>query len=243
MIIAVVSVAVYSLLPLILIGVLGSRQIQADPAVALRPLAEQVAGDLSGLVIGVLVLALLLGTNMVMIASSRTLYQIARDGNGWRFLGSVNRHGVPANALRFDFGINALLLLAVFAMNKGRASDVPLALLAASNVGYILSISLALIAAWLNHRKTSRASGFLRIRPGLMRIALTLAIFNLILLLTAGFAWGWPNVLLGAAVLVGITAVFARGYRHAPVSPTQKLQPVCIAWRTTPRVHSAEKLQ
>lgn len=241
-VIAVVSVLVYSLLPLILIGVLGSQRIQDDPAVALRPLAEQVAGGAAGLVVGVLVLALLLGTNMVMIASSRTLYQLARDGNAWRFLGTVNRHGVPANALRFDFGVNTLLLLTVFAINRGRTSDVPLALLAASNVGYILSISLALIAAWLNHHERRQASGFLRIRPGLMRVALALAVFNLALLLTAGFAWGWLNLLLGAVVLTGITAAFARGYRQVQAEPVPNSQPVCIAWGAAARVHSAEQL-
>jgi amino acid transporter len=243
MIIAVVSVVVYSLLPLILTGVLGTARIQADPAVALRPLAEQVAGGLAGLIVGVLVLALLLGTNMVMIASSRTLYQLARDGNAWRFLGAVNRHGVPANALRFDFGVNALLLAGVFAINHGQTSDLPLALLAASNVGYILSVSLALLAAWLNHRQTSRASGFLRIRPGLMRFALALAVFNVALLLTAGFAWGWTNLLLGAAVLTGVIAVFARGYRQVPAEAVPNQKAVCIAWSTASRVHSASQQQ
>jgi len=242
LVIAVVSVAVYSLLPLLLIGVLGSQRIQADPAVALRPLAEQVAGGAAGLIVGVLILALLLGTNMVMIASSRTLYQLARDGNAWRFLGSVNKHGVPGNALRFDFAVNALLLVAVFAINRGSTSDVPLALLAASNVGYILSISLALIAAWLNHRQTARTRRFVSIRPGLMRVALALAVFNLALLLSAGFAWGWANLLLGAAVLGAIIAVFGRGSRHAPTVPPPTAQPVCIALRAVPRLYSVSEL-
>jgi len=242
-VIALVSVVVYTLMPLILTGVLGTARIQADPAVALRPFAEQVVGGLAGLIVGVLVLALLLGTNMVMIASSRTLYQLAQDGNAWRFLGTVNRHGAPANALRFDFGVNVLLLLAVCAINRGRTSDVPLALLAAANVGYIVSVSLALIAAWLNHRRASRPSGALRIRPGLMRVALILAIFNLALLLTAGFAWGWANLLLGAAVLAGIIAVFARGPRHAPIVPVPAQQPVCIAWSAASRVHGGSQLQ
>src|ERR1019366_5647595 len=96
-IMAVTSVIAYSLLPVILVGVVGVPRIQADPAVALAPLAQQVAGGMADLVVGVLVLALLLGVNMVMIASSRTLYQLARDGNAWRFLGKVNRHGVPGN--------------------------------------------------------------------------------------------------------------------------------------------------
>src|ERR1019366_1043621 len=228
------------LLPVILVGVVGVPRIQADPAVALAPLAQQVAGGMADLVVGVLVLALLLGVNMVMIASSRTLYQLARDGNAWRFLGKVNRHGVPGNALRFDLAVNTVLLLAVFALNRGRTSNVPLALLAASNVGCILSISLALIAAWLNYRQAGRAGQFLRIRPGFMRVALAIAVLNLVLLLTAGFAWGWPNLLLGAAVLISVIVVFTRGTRRLPVEPVPRTQPMCIAWGVPRHAESAE---
>jgi len=226
---------------LMLVGVLGAQQIQADPAVALRPLVEQVVGGMADLLVGVLVLALLLATNMVMIASSRTLYQLARDGNAWPFLGKVNRHGAPGNALRLDLAVNTLLLLAVFALNRGRTGNMPIALLAASNVGYILSISLALIAAWLNHRRTARSSQILRIRPGLMRVALILAVFNLVLLLTAGFAWGWPSLLLGAGVLTVMIAVLARGIRRVRVEPEPALtaQPTCIARAAAQRVDSS----
>jgi amino acid transporter len=226
---AAVSVVVYSTVPLLLIGVLGVRRIQADPAVALRPLAEQVAGGLANLVVGVLILALLLAVNMVMIGSSRALYQLSRSGNAWRFLGTINRHGVPGNALRFDLVVNTILLLTVFALNRGRPSDVPLALLAASSVGYIISISLALIAAWLSHRAPGRAPRSLRIRPVFMHIALVLAVVNLSLLLAAGFAWGWPNVLLGAAVLSAVIAAFTRGIRRVGTQPDRPSPPICIA--------------
>ncbi len=238
---AILSVMVYSAVPLVLVGVLGSGRIQADPAVALRPLAGQVAGGMANLVVGVLIIALLLSVNMVMIASSRTLYQLARDGNAWRFLGNLNRHGVPGNALRFDLVVNTLLLLTIFAVNHGQTSNVPLALLAASNVGYILSISLALIAAWLNHRQGTRAGQFLRIKPGFMRIALILGVFNLTLLLTAGFAWGWPNLLLGAAVLTAVIVTFARGGHRVTKDANSPALPMCLAAGALLRMESAEK--
>jgi amino acid permease len=177
---------------------------------------------------------------MVMIASSRTLYQLARNGNAWRALGKVNRHGVPGNALRFDLVVNACLLLAVFALSHGKISDVPLALLAAASVGYMLSISLALVAAWLSHRQAGQAGRFLRIRPGLMHVALALAFVNLALLLTAGFAWGWLNVLLGVAVLTAAILAFARGDRHAPPEPAIPAQPVCLALGAARRAESPE---
>jgi amino acid transporter len=239
---AVASAVAYSLVPLILVGVLGVPRIQADPAVALKPLAQHVAGGLAGLVVGVLILALLLGVNMVMIASSRTLYQLARSGNAWKFLGKINRHGVPGNALRFDLAVNTVLLLAVFALNRGRTSNIPLALLAACNVGYILSISLALVAAWLGHRVASRPSQLLRIRPGLIRLGLILAIVNVILLLTAGFAWGWPNVLLGAAVLGTVVVVFSWSTRHSRETPAVTVPAVCMAWRVPPPPEPASNL-
>lgn len=236
---AAVSVVVYAMVPLLLVGVLGVRRIQADPAVALRPLAAQIAGGMASLVVGVLVLALLLGVNMVMIGSSRTLYQLARNGNAWRFLGNVNKHGAPGNALRFDLAVNIILLLTVFAINGGRTSNVPLALLAASSVGYIMSICLALIAAWLTHRGPAGASRFLRVRPIFMHIALALAGVNLILLLAAGFAWGWPNVLLGAAVLTAVIAMFARGTRRASSEPAVSMPPICIAGGANRHVQTA----
>lgn len=240
MIMAFLSVIVYSLVPVILVGVLGARRLQADPAVAFKPLAERMAGGMGGLAVGVLVLALLLAVNMVMIASSRTLYQLARTGNAWRPLGKVNRHGVPGNALRFDLAVNTVLLLGVFALNHGRSSNVPLALLAASSVGYILSISLALIAAWMSHRGGGKTGQFLHIRPGLMHAALVLALINLALLLTAGFAWGWSSLLLGAAVLGAAIAVFARGTRGSVPELTALQQPVCLALGAARRLESAD---
>jgi amino acid transporter len=226
---AVVSVVVYSVVPLLLVGVLGVHRIQQDPAVALRPLTHQLAGGFASLVVGVLVLALLLGVNMVMIGSSRTLYQLSRSGYAWHFLGKTNRHGVPGNALRFDLAVNTVLLLAVFAINHQHPSNTPLALLAASSVGYIMSISLALIAAWLQHRSPARTTWFLRIRPAFMHIALALAVVNLVLLLAAGFAWGWPNVLLGAAVLIAVIAVFTKRTPRRDGQAAQPVAPICIA--------------
>ncbi|MDR0345423.1 MAG: APC family permease [Nocardiopsaceae bacterium] len=238
--IGAVIIVVYSAIPLILVGVLGTIRIQADPAVALRPLTQRASGGMTSLVVAVLVLALLLGVNMVMIGSSRTLYQLARNGDAWRFLGKVNRHGAPGNALRFDLAVNTLILIIVFALNHGRTNNVPVALLAAANVGYMLSISLALIAAWLSYRRATPGSQFLRVRPGLMHAALVLAIFNLALLLTAGFAWGWRNLLLGAGVLVAVITVFARSARRASPEAVPAVQPMCIAVGGRQRVSTTE---
>jgi amino acid transporter len=228
--IAVASVAAYTVVPFLLIGVLGTARIQDDPAVALTPLAQHATGGAAAVVVALLIVALLLGLNMVTIGSSRTLYQMARNGDAWPFLGRLNRHGVPSNALRFDMAVNVLLLLLILALNHGRASGAPIALLAAANVGYFVSICIAVVAAWMNHRDPNARHRPLRIRDGLMRAALTLAVVNLGLLACAGFAWGWPNLALGVVVLTGVIVVFRQGGRQAPVRLGPRSQPTCMAW-------------
>jgi amino acid transporter len=220
--VAVCSVAAYGLVPLVLLGVVGVTRIQDDPARALTPLLQQAAGGASGIVVGMLVLALLLGLNMVTIGSSRTLCHMARRGDAWTWLGRLNGHGVPGNAVRFDLVFNVLLLFAVTALNHGQTAAVPIALLAASNVGYMVSICLALAAAWLNHRRPPSAACTLRVRDGLMRLCPALVAINAALLVGAGYAWGWSNVGLGLILLAAVTVVGPSGLagcRPAPGRP------------------------
>lgn len=207
--VAIASVAAFTLVPLLMVGVLGVAGVQQDPATALAPLARASLGAGAGVVVTFLVVALLLGVNMVMIGSSRGLYQMAREGSAWPVLGKVNRHGVPGNALRFDLCVNVVLLLAVLGLDHGSIASVPITLLAAANVGYFVAIDLALLAAWLNHRSPAGPAP-LRLRSGLMRVIALLAPVNLVLLGLAGFAWGWRDVGIGAAGLTVAIAIFAR---------------------------------
>lgn len=63
----------------------------------------------------------------------------------------------------------------------------------AANVGYFVSLVLALVAA--------SVVGPSRLRR---RLGLGLATFNAGLLASAGFAWGWRNVGLGIAVVAAV---------------------------------------
>jgi amino acid transporter len=225
--VAGIAVVAYTVVPLLLVGVLGADDVAADPEVALRSLARQSVGGATNVVMGLLVLALLMALNMVTVASSRTLYQMGRNGDAWRFLARLNRHGVPSNALKFDLSVNIVLLLLITAMNRGRTSDVPIALLAAANVGYFLAINLALVASWLNHRSRRQVLSVLRLRKAYLRIGLAMALFNAVLLLTAGAAVGWPNLGLGAVALTVMVLSFAAKRPHG-LPPT--IQPTCMAW-------------
>lgn len=226
-VIAIAGVAAYSLIPLLLVGVIGIDRISGDPAAALTPLVQTSAGDLAGLVLALLIVALVLGLNMVTIGSSWTLYQMAHNGDAWPFLARLNRHGVPGNALRFDMAVNIGLLVVVALVANGQTAEVPIALLAAANVGYFVSVILALIAAWQNRRE-SRVGSMVRIRSGLMTVGLVLAGFNVLLLASAGLVWGWANIGIGVAALVAVVLVFTWGTSGRQVV-TATAPPACLA--------------
>jgi amino acid transporter len=230
-IIGLVSIITYTIVPLILVGVIGTARVQADPAVALMPLARTAVGSGADVVVVILVVALMLGLNMVTIGSSRALHRMAINGAAPESLGRLNRHGVPGNALRFDLVVNVALLLAVTFLNRGHAAAVPIALLAAANVGYFLSISLALVAAWLNHRRARHGHRQLVIRNGVINFTLGLAALNLVLIVFAGFAWGWANLALGVLVLIVVITVSARNKRRAIAPQPARPQPVSVAAR------------
>jgi amino acid transporter len=235
-IIAMVGILTYTTVPLILVGVVGTARLTADPSVALLPLARMAAQGAADIVVVILIVALALSLNMVTIGSSRALYRMARNGQAPESLGRLNRHGVPGNALRFDLAVNVTLLLGVTLIDQGHTASVPIALLAAANVGYFLSIGLALVAAWLNHRQARRGHRRLTIRTGLIHFTLALAGLNLVLIVFAGFAWGWGNLALGVLVLTAVITVFARRRRPAQVPRDTSPRPACIAW---PGVHPA----
>lgn len=224
MLVAIFSLIAFALVPFFLLAVVGAPALHADPADAFLMLSERASSLPGSVVLGALVLALVIGLNMVAVASSWTLHQMSVRGDAPVFLGTLNRHGVPANALRFDVGANLVLIAVLTVVAGGNVAEVPIALLAAANVGYFVSMTLALVAAWLNHRRPVRP-GLIRLRPALARLSPILAGFNVILLLAAGAAWGWWNMLIGVVVL-GVTVTLAtltRG-RH-PVTTDTSLPP------------------
>lgn len=222
--VALFSVVAFGLVPFLLLAVVGAPGLHADPADAFLMLSARSTALPESVILGALVLALVIGLNMVALASSWTLHQMSVRGDAPEFLGRLNRFGIPANALRFDVGMNLVLIAVLTAVARGNAAEVPIAILAAANVGYFVSMTLALMAAWLNHRRPVRP-GLIRLRPWLARLVPVLAGFNLVLLLAAGAAWGWWNMLIGVVVLAATVtlATVARGRR--PVVPAGTLPP------------------
>ncbi|MPZ25693.1 MAG: amino acid permease [Micromonosporaceae bacterium] len=223
------SVLAFAVVPFLLVATVGIDRVTEDPVVAFDALSRQAVGGATAAVLVLLMLALLLGLNLIAIASSWTLHQMARNGDAWARLGRLNRHGSPANALRFDLVVNLGLVGVVTAITGGDVSTVPIALLAAANVGYFVSMCLALAAAWSNHR-SGPARRLITLRPGLARLAPLLIGFQVVLLAAAGHAWGWRNLLVGAAVLAGVVGLAHwRTGRSSPGPQPPPSLPACWA--------------
>jgi amino acid transporter len=201
LVVAGVIVVVYSLVPVLVLATVGPGIVAGGPVQLFESLPGASSWAGSVLVPVALVGAFFLTLNTIAIGSSRTLWQMARNGEAWPVLGRLNRHGAPGNALLFDLVFNAAVLGASFLINQNRA-EVPIALLASANVGYFACLILALVAAWLMRRTAPALARPFRAPRGAVGLGLALAVFNTVLLAGAGAAWGWHNIALGVAVLI-----------------------------------------
>ncbi len=201
LVMAGVMVVVYSLVPVLALAAVEPGSVAGGPVQLFESLPGTGTWAGSVLVPVALVGAFFLTLNTIAIGSSRTLWQMARNGEAWPVLGRLNRHGAPGNALLFDLAFNTTVLGVSFLINENRA-EVPVALLASANVGYFVCIILALMATWMMRRSAPDLARPFRAPRGAVGLGVLIAGFNTVLLVGAGAAWGWRNISLGVVVLV-----------------------------------------
>ena len=132
--VALFMLMVYTVIPIGTGGQLGSETITANPITYGVTSIREFSPFLSEITTAVLCGAIFL----IMISSSadagRALYGISNEGMSLRQLDLLNSRGVPSRAIWVTMVIN--LLMIVFVGN-------PVAILIASNIGYILAVTLA----------------------------------------------------------------------------------------------------
>jgi amino acid transporter len=204
------SLVCFSLVPLALIGALGMKAIVQDPSVALVPLAKEVFGGAGGqIIIVLLIVALLLSTNTAMMGSSRALYQMSRDGNTFRFMGRLNRYGIPDRAMMFDVLFNlALMAFAVWASNGTVGVGASVFVLAASTVGYMTALALVLFGAYLLRRDHPNAERPYRAPRGFIGLGLFLAVLNILFMVAGWWVWGWQSIVIGALIVLASIPIY-----------------------------------
>jgi amino acid transporter len=154
-----------------------------------------------------MILALFMAIMTAMAGSSRTLYQGSRDGWLPKYLGTVNQHGAPRNAMWTDFAFNVILL--------ALASDIGgyFYVLAISNVGYIIFNFLNLNAGWIHRIDSAHMERPWKAPTWLIGVNTVLAFVNALFLGAGAKVWGYENALWsGLAFAALIFPVF--WYRH-----------------------------
>ena len=167
---------IYAAIPLLLVGVLGSRS-DVDPLTAFLSYTEAIfgAGAWVRWIIGVpLMFALLLSVLNAIMGCSRSLYQVAHDGVIPKFFQHTNHHGVPDYAMLFNL---AASIVVVFLGS-------PLEIYIFSNMGYLLSVSFALIGYFLYRQHHPHRVRPLRMPEFMKYLALIIGLFFL-------FVWAY----------------------------------------------------
>jgi amino acid transporter len=192
----------YGLGPIVLLGAVGSERIAEDPSVAFAPLADDTFGAGADMVIALLIIAFILIINTAILGSARTLYQASADGYTVRGLQKLSKRKVPVRAMGFDVVFNLFLML------LGN----PVAILAASTVGYMVTTVLDLIGGRMLRRNTEGIQAPYRAPNAIMALAIPFAAVNFVLLFLGGPSWGWDAVGLGWAIVLVSIPVYL--YRH-----------------------------
>jgi amino acid transporter len=206
----------YGLGPIVLLGAVGSERIAEDPSVAFAPLADDTFGAGADMVIALLIIAFILIINTAILGSARTLYQASADGYTVRGLQKLSKRKVPVRAMGFDVAFNLFLML------LGN----PVAILAASTVGYMVTNVLDLIGGRMLRKNTEGIEAPYRAPNAIMALAIPFAAVNFVLLFLGGPSWGWDAVGLGwAIVLVSIPVYLYRQWsdsrKGGAPSPTE----------------------
>jgi len=133
----------YILVPYVVVGALGEQTIGANPVNYIGIAFEHILGSYAWLgqvpVMAAFVIAMMTAT----ADGGRSLYGIAQSGGTIRQLGELNRYGVPGRALTTDMLINVIILIVL---------GEPIAILLASNLGYLTAVTLAVGAFVLLRR-------------------------------------------------------------------------------------------
>lgn len=203
----------FFLIPFSFQGVLGQEGMLATGIVDGTGVGEALGNMIGGgpvitqIFVILMIMALFLAIMTAMAGSSRTLYQGSRDGWLPKYLGEVNSHGAPRNAMWTDFAFNVVLL--------ALASDIGgyFYVLAISNVGYILFNFLNLNAGWIHRIDSAHMERPWKAPTWLIGLNTVLAFVNALFLGAGAKVWGYENALWSGLIFAAfIFPVF--WYRH-----------------------------
>jgi amino acid transporter len=205
---AAFSLVVYILLPLGVGSVLSADKVAAGAldysfyVVAIN----KMIGVGANFILPLLIAAFILAMNTATMDGSRALYGISKSGMTIRWLGHLNRYHVPARAMTVDLVVNIVVVLTL---------NNTIAILAASNLGYVLCHVFALTAVLLMRRDLPTWPRPMALSSAWLRVAGVLAAANLAFVLIGAPSFsltgygGYKELLIGLLTLGAACVLYA----------------------------------
>jgi len=147
--------------------------------------------------------------NTATMDGARALYGISNEGMTIKQLGTLTKRKVPGLAMTTDMVLNILLIVFFHGV---------IAILAVSNVGYVLATVCALFGFVLLRKDRPNWPRPIKLAKPWVPLAFLLASINLFFLICGGFVfadkygYGMDKTLIGVAVLVVAFLLYI--YRH-----------------------------
>lgn len=196
---AMFCLAVYLLLPLALGGAMPEKDIAAAPlGFYTELLNKEIGHTLTNVVVIFMIGSFLLSMNAASADGARTLYGVSKAGMTVKWLGHLNKYNVPNRGMYVDVVANILAVLFL---------PTTVAVLAASNMGYVLCHVFALSAVVLLRKDRPSLHRPLKLSAPWVWLAGILALLNVVLLVVGSTSFsatgygGWPEFFVGIALL------------------------------------------
>lgn len=197
---AAIAIAAFALVPISMFGVVGVEGLQRDPFTVFAEIGGITLGPAGEYIVGLgLAAVLVLGAEIFIIGSSRTIHQMAQDGHLPKVFGRTNKRGAPVGSIAFDAVVISIMLV-VF------GSQV-VSVVAAATFGYLV-VFVLLPIAYLTLRRFRRDDdeGF-RLGKAFVGVAVALFLFNTVLLVFGGLQWGVDVIVVGLGVTLAVVPI------------------------------------
>ena len=172
----------FAVLPFVMLGIVGVSVLTQDASIAFLPAAQAIFGHVGGIIVSImLITALLLGVQTTIIGSSRSMYQMTKDGQMIKQFGVINKYGVPVGSMFVDAAVTIIMLL-IFKNNVVN-------LIAASNVGYLIVWLLLLPAFVILRRTQPNALRTFKLPNFFVPLAVVITLFNAFIFFVGGLQW------------------------------------------------------
>jgi amino acid transporter len=167
--ISLFMIVLFCVVPTVLAGTLGEDTVRDNPVTYVSVAFGQAFGGASWIGTIVIGSALLIAIISTTADGGRALYGLAEEGMTIKQLHWVNRWGVPGRSLTLDVVLNAVVMVLV---------GEPVSILLASNLGYLLSITLGLSAFLLLRKDRPNWPRPIRRGRGWIPVVVVLVAFN-----------------------------------------------------------------